>query len=210
MRACFLLTATLLMIRPPITAAAWAETLGDARVGFSAERVLTINGQNYIGKMWHVPGEQRHEQDLPAIKPVFILRAGSPVGDAVLPQLHTVVEFAIPKELSLFGNPDLLRNPVGEETVNGIAATKYAIDEETPSGRARGALWLSPDGIPVRCDGRFEAKGGTATTIHWELRHVRIGSQDPALFEVPHGYSKLPAEAAATLLGIRLRPASAR
>ena len=77
----------------PYLREALAETLGDARVGFSAERVLIIDGQSYVGRMWHMPGEQRHEQDLPALRPVFILRAGSAVGDVILPALHTVVEY---------------------------------------------------------------------------------------------------------------------
>jgi hypothetical protein len=181
-----------------------AETLGDARVGFSAERVLIIDGQSYIGKMWHMPGEQRHEQDLPALKPAFILRAGNAVGDVVLPQLHTVVEFVLPSELSLLGNPNLLRKPLGQETVNGMDTTKYAVEEDSAAGHASGLLWLSRDGIPMKCDGRFEAKGGKISTLHWELRRVKIGHQDAALFEVPHGYAKLPPEAAAPLLGMRL------
>src|SRR5216683_5672060 len=119
------LIALPLAVLPPIAGRALAETLGNARVGFSAERILIINGQSYVGKMWHMPGEQRHEQDLPALRPVFILRAGSALGDVVLPQLHTVVEFALPKELSLLNNPNLLRRPAGQETVNGIATTRY-------------------------------------------------------------------------------------
>lgn len=202
--------AILVAMLSAISAAALAETLGDARVGFSAERVLVINGQNYVGKMWHIPGLQRHEQDLPAIKPVFLLRAESPVGDVILPQLHTVIEFAIPKELSLLGDPNLLRKAVGQETVNGIATTKYAVDEDTALGRATGALWLSQDGIPMKCDANFEEKSGKVSTIHWELRHVKIGKQDAVLFEVPPGYAKLPVEAAAPLLGIRLARPSAR
>ena len=194
----------ILLTMLPITTTALAETLGDARVGFSAERVLVINGQDYVGKMWHMPGQQRHEQDLLAIRPAFILRADSNVGEAILPQLHTVVEFALPKELSLLGDPNLLREAGGQETVNGIAATKYAIDEANPSGRATGALWLSPDGIPMKCDAKFVDKKGRVSTIHWELRHVKIGKQDAALFEVPPGYAKLPVEAAAPLLGLRL------
>lgn len=193
-----------------LTTPSLAETLGDAHVGFSAERVLVIDGKSYIGKMWHMPGEQRHEQALPAIRPVFILRADSAVADAILPQLHTVVEFAVPKELSLLGAPNLLRKPLGEEAVNGIATTKYALDEDTPSGRATGVLWLSRDGIPMRCDARLVASNGKASTIHWELRHVEIGRQDAALFEVPQGYAKLSPEAAAPLLGIRLGSAPAR
>jgi hypothetical protein len=183
---------------------ALAETLGDARVGFSAERVLVIDGHSYVGRMWHMPGEQRHEQQLPAIKPVFILRAGSATGDVILPQLHTVVEFVLPKELSLLSTQDLLRKPLGPETVNGIATTKYAVEEDTPAGRATGSLWLSPDGIPMKCDSRFAAKNGKVSTIYWELRNVKLGRQDAALFEVPSGYAKLPPEAAAPLLGMRL------
>jgi hypothetical protein len=188
---------------------ALAETLGDARVGFNAERVLIIDGHSYVGGMWHMPGKQRHEQDLPGLKPIFILRSDSTVGDVVLPQLHTVVEFAFPKELSLLGDPSLQRKPVGQESVNGIATTKYAVEENSPAGRATGSLWLSSDGIPMKCDGEFVAKNGKSSTIHWELRDVTIGKQDAELFEVPHGYAKLPPEAAAPLFGIRLARPSA-
>jgi hypothetical protein len=193
-----------------LAAPALAETLGDARVGFSAERVLVINGQSYVGRMWHMPGEQRHEQDLPALRPIFILRAGTTIGDIVLPKLHTVVEFALPKELSILGDPNLLRKPVGQETVNGIATTKYEVDEEKPQGRAVGALWLSEEGIPMKCDASLATDKGKISTIRWELRHVKIGTQDPALFEIPRGYAKLSPEAAAPLLGMRLARPPAR
>jgi hypothetical protein len=193
----------------PVTERALAETLGNARVGFSAERILIINGQSYVGKMWHMPGEQRHEQDLPALKPVFILRADSTIGDVILPQLHTVVEFALPKELSLLSNPDLLREPVGRETVNGLATTKYAVTESSHTGRTTGSLWLSSDGIPMKWEAKFEASNHKVSTLYWELRHVKIGKQDAALFELPYGYAKLPPEAAAPLLGMRIgRPAA--
>ena len=193
-----------------LAAPALAETLGDARVGFSAERVLVINGQSYVGRMWHMPGEQRHEQDLPALRPIFILRAGTTIGDIILPKLHTVVEFALPKELSILGDPNLLRKSVGQETVNGIATTKYDVDEKTPQGRAVGSLWLSQEGIPMKCDARLATDKGKVSTIRWELRHVKIGTQDAALFEVPHDYARLPAEAAAQLLGMRLARPPAR
>jgi hypothetical protein len=187
-----------------LSAHALAETLGDARVGFSAERLLVVDGRSYVGRMWQMPGQQRHEQQLPAISPVLILRAGSAHGEVVLPQLHTVVEFALPKEFALFANPDLLRRPVGQETVNGIATTKYTIEEDLPGGHIAGSLWLSRDGIPMRCDGKFEPDKGRQSTIYWELRDVKLGKQDEALFEVPKGYEKLPPDAVAPLLGMHL------
>jgi hypothetical protein len=187
-------------------AAASAETLGDPHVGFTAERVLVFDGHSYIGRMWNMPGEQRHEQILPSLKPVFILRADSSIGDVLLPQLHTAVEFDLPKVLTALAQPSLLGNPVGQETVNGIATTKYEVDKEIPDGHLSGALWLSSDGIPMRCDGTYVNRKGKVSTVHWELRHVEIGEQDARLFEVPPGYSKLPPAAVAPLLGLRFPP----
>ena len=186
-----------------LSAHAVGETLGDARVGFSAERILVVDGRSYIGRIWQMPGEQRHEQELPAIKPVFLLRAGSALGDVVLPQLHTVVEFTLPKEFALLGNPDLLRRPIGQETVNGIATTKYTVEEDVPGGHIAGSLWLTRDGIPMRFAGNYTTPGGKTTPVRLELSHVRTGPQDPALFEVPQNMAKLPLEALAPLLGKR-------
>src|ERR1700751_1912235 len=126
------LIAFALAVLSLIAAPASAETLGDARVGFSAERVLVINGQSYVGRMWQMPGEQRNEQDLPALKPIFILRADSAIGDIILPKLHTVVEFALPKELSSLGDHGVLRKRVGQEIVNGMPTTKYIVDKSLP------------------------------------------------------------------------------
>lgn len=181
-----------------------AETLGDPQIGFTAERLLVFDGRTYVGRMWNMPGEQRHEQELPALNSVFILRGNSSVGDVLLPQLHTAVEFDLPKALAVLGQPNLLGNPVGRETVNGIATTKYAVDKAIPEGHLSGTLWLSSDGIPMRCEGNYTSRKGKVSTVRWELRHVQVGEQDARLFEVPTDYSKLPPEAAATLLGLRL------
>jgi hypothetical protein len=187
-----------------IDAAGRAATLGNPQVGFSADRILVFNGHSYVGRMWNMPGEQRHEQDLPSVNPVFILRADSTVGDILLPRLHTAIEFVLPGALSVLGQSSLLGKAVGQGTVNGFATTKYAVDKDIPEGHLSGLLWLSRDGIPMRCDGSFARKNGKVSWVHWELSHVAIGNQDPTLFEVPPGYSKLPPGAAATLLGLRL------
>jgi hypothetical protein len=186
-----------------------AETIGDARVGFTAERVLILDGRSYTGRMWHMPGEQRHEQDLRAIKPVFLLHAESSLGEVVLPQLRTVVEFVLPSGFSVLNHPDLSK-AIGQASIEGIATTQYQVDRSSPEGRATGSLWLSRDGIPMRCVGKFVSRNGKVSTIDWQLHQVKIGRQDAALFEVPRGYTKLPPEAAAPLLGMRLAPAPAR
>lgn len=187
-----------------------AATLGVARVGFNAERILVINGRHYVGKIWQMPGAQRHEQHLRALKPVLILHADSAVADILLPQLHTVAEIALPKSLSLLDSRNLPRHPIGRQRIDGIATTEYAIDRQNREGHVTGRVWLSRHGILMRCDGTFRAKDGKVTTIYWELRHVRIGPQPAALFAVPAGYTRLPIEATAPLFGLRLAKPSAR
>ena len=61
--------------------AALVETLGDASAGHTAERLLILDGRRYIGKIWRMPGEQRHEQNLTRISPVLILGADIPLGE---------------------------------------------------------------------------------------------------------------------------------
>jgi hypothetical protein len=187
--------------------AASAATLGDAQIGFTADRTLVLDGHDYVGKVWAMPGRERHEQAIQAFRPIFLLRTGSPLGEVVLPQLKTIVQFALPAEWRLLGSPELRKHPVGQETVNGIATTKYAIDETVPEGHVSGTLWLSRDGIPMRLAGSLTRQQGKVSTVRWELSHVRIGPQPAALFEAPHGFSKLPPEAIAPLLGLKLKSA---
>jgi hypothetical protein len=182
-----------------------AATLSDAKVGFSADRLLVVDGKSYHGKMWNMPGKERHEQDLNGVPAAFVLRNDTPVGDLVLPKLHTTVEFVLPPELRLFADPRLVRKPVGHESVNGIATTKYDVEVTVPEGHGNGNLWLSNDNIPMKLDGTFTRASGRVATLHWELTHVRVGPQSGSLFEPPAGFSKLPAEAIAPLLGLKLK-----
>lgn len=188
---------------------AGAATLGDARVGFTAERTLLVDGKSYVGRMTAMPGKERHEQRIQGFEPIFLLHAEKPVCEIVLAGLHTTVQFALPPELRVLGSADLKKKPVGPDKIEGIATTKYAIDQTVPEGHASGVLWLSTDGIPMKLTGNFTAKNGKVTTIRWELHHVKIGPQPAAMFEAPAGFSKLPAEAVAPLLGLRLKSAAA-
>ena len=78
-----------------------AATLIEARTGFSAERTLVIDGHTYQGKVWAMPGKERHEQEISGMQPVFLLRGDSGLGEIVLQSLKTVVQFEIPAELRL-------------------------------------------------------------------------------------------------------------
>jgi hypothetical protein len=57
----------------------------------------------------------------------------------------------------------------------------------------------------MKLAGTFNGAKGKVATVRWELSHVRIGPQAAALFEPPPGLSKLPPEALAPLLGLKLK-----
>jgi hypothetical protein len=194
-----------LVLLLPVPGTSQAATLIDAQTGFSAERTLVIDGRTYHGKVWAMPGKERHEQAIAGMTPVFLLRADRKLGEIVLTGLKTVVEFEIPEELRLLNVAALKTHAIGSETVNGVATTKYAIDKSIPEGHAAGTLWLSADGIPMRLAGTFTNAKGKESTVRWELNGVKTGPQPAALFEPPKGLAQLPPEAIAPLLGLRLK-----
>ena len=182
----------------------------DAQTGFSAKRMLAIDGRTYHGKVWAMPGKERHEQTIQGLRAVALLRDGSTFGDIVLTGLKTVVRFEVPRELRLLRLTELKRRRIGRETIDGIATVKYAVDEQLPEGHAKGTLWLSADGIPMRLSGTFMRADGKVVRVRWELNGVKTGPQPAALFEPPSGFAKLPPEAIAPLIGMTLKSSGLR
>ena len=61
---------------------------------------------------------------------------------------------------------------------------------EDPQGnRLEGFSWLTDDGILVKNDMQLEAEG-RKMQVKTEISDLKVGQQDPALFEVPQGFSK--------------------
>ena len=83
------------------------------------------------------------------------------------------------------------KKKLGQETVNGIKATKYktaAVDKE--GNRLEGFSWYSAEGILVRNDMKTTSSAGRSMTVKSELSELQVGSQNPALFEPPQDYQK--------------------
>ncbi len=180
-----------------------AAILGDASIPYSAQRTVTVNGHSYAGPVYHMPGHERHEQDLQGIHQVVILDAQKLRGWLVLPGLKTYVEFPFPKLLAELNEDSVRHSAVGEEDVDGVRTTKYRVDHTTEDGtRAQGFVWLSRAGVLMKLDGTvLRPNAGKPMTIHMELSEFHQAPQDPSLFELPAGFVKLPADALGPLLG---------
>ena len=182
-----------------------ATLLGDAAVSYSAKSTVTVNGRSYAGMVFHIPGRDRHEQEIEGIAEVVILDGNAMRGWLMLPRLSSYVEFTFPRLMAELNAQTLLRSPVGRETVNGVRTTKYRIDHTAADGmRATGFAWVSADGVLMRLAGDVMPPGASRpTSIELELDNLRLGRQDRALFDLPPGLTRLPGGALAPLLGGR-------
>jgi hypothetical protein len=78
---------------------------------------------------------------------------------------------------------------VGKETLDGHATTKYKLLMK--DGSAGGFIWITGEGIPVKMD-MLSKSGGEKTRVTMTLSNLKVGAQDPQLFEVPADYSAMP------------------
>jgi hypothetical protein len=189
------LLAAALMASPGGGAA--AAMLGDAALSYSALRTVTVDGRSYSGMVFHVPGHERHEQEIAGIAEVILLDAAAKEGVLLLPLLKSYVDFAFPPLMAELDDPAWRRRPLGQETVNGMRTTKYRIDHTAGDGsRAEGFAWVSAEGVLMRLEGSVAPAGATSgTAITMELSHVKPGPQERRLFQLPAGLFQLPSAA---------------
>jgi hypothetical protein len=196
---CGALGASMLLFLPT---AASAHVLGDTGVAYSADRLLSVNGQRFDGVVYAMPGFQRHEQTMAGIPQVAIFNLSAGRGYYVVPSVRTYIDFPIDVAVRELGMPDVLGAPVGTERQGGVITTKYRVDHRASDGtRIEGFVWLAASGIPMRGEGTVTETSGKHTPVSWRLSNVRIAPQDPGLFQPPDGFYRLPAAALPGILG---------
>ncbi|MGH7273699.1 MAG: DUF4412 domain-containing protein, partial [Nitrospiria bacterium] len=83
------------------------------------------------------------------------------------------------------------RTEVGNEVIDGHEAIKYKVIMTSQDGKKLGGFqWVVNPGIQIKLDA-LSIDGVSKERIKMELRNLKIGKQDPALFEIPEGYSTM-------------------
>ena len=183
-----------------------ANLLGDTRVPYSADRTVVTGGKSYVGRVYAEPGKQRHEQNLNGLPLVAILRADKRVAWLELAELHVFTDFAFPAAITDYANQDQLGAPVGTEKIAGLLAKKYRVERQGADGsQMYGYAWITEDGIVLKLDGSFVGTNGKETKASYELSNVRRGPQPPELFELAPHMNRLPPEAVAPLMGLKIK-----
>jgi len=80
---------------------------------------------------------------------------------------------------------------MGEEMLNGMKVTKYKTIATSTDGKKYGGFsWRTKEGISIKQDLLYK-EGNEKKRMMTELKNVTISRQDPKLFEIPEGFTKL-------------------
>jgi hypothetical protein len=79
---------------------------------------------------------------------------------------------------------------MGEEMLNGVKVTKYKTIATSTDGKKYGGFsWRTKEGINLKQDLLYK-EGNEKKRMLTELGNLKVGRQDPKLFEIPDGFTK--------------------
>ncbi len=144
------------------------------------------------GKVYFSNGKERRETVGFGRKTIIIWRRDQGVTWHVMPEQRMYWESRSgddeeqnPERMMREGNVKITK--IGSETVNGMSTTKYKIEGVNKKGhRFEGYLWATNDDVPARMEGTSKGR-----RVRIDYTNIKIGKQDPRLFEVPPGYQRM-------------------
>ena len=154
---------------------------------YSALMHMSTERGDVEAKVFVKPGMKRMEMH----DATQIIRFDKGVMWVLMPKQRMYMENPIPAAPGGGDNLKYLeKKKLGQETVNGISATKYKTVAQDPQGnRLEGFSWLTDDGILVKNDMQL-SDGARKMQVRSEISDLKVGEQDPSLFEVPQGFNK--------------------
>ena len=151
---------------------------------FSADMVTTTRGQRMSSKVFVANDKVRIE----AAGAMTITRIDMKVAWLIMPKQGMYMEQPFDPE-KVAGTAEkmpgeLERVSLGADMVDGKPAMKYRITYTTRDDRATVIQWVDvASDIPIKT----EAEDGSWSM---EYKNLKVGAQDPSLFEIPAGYQK--------------------
>ncbi len=178
------------------TSTAWAGGLPSPTVAYSADVSITAGAMHLTGKVYSAPGMQRREILFGKNRPILvqqIIRYKQSLMWHLLPVQRQYAEtnpYAgnwLWDGFHASGFTAEEATALGLETIDGTATTKYQIVTTRADGRRnRGIIWVMDNGIALK--GEVMESAATLRPV-MELQNIAVGPQDPALFELPTGYT---------------------
>ena len=166
------------------------------QVEYSADSVTQTEEATTQEHLYYTPTKERRETLVgsgdAAEGSVQIFRRDSKVMWLLMPSEKMYMEHSMgkgnAKDVSQW---DFEETVMGEEILNGVKVTKYKTIATSTDGKKYGGFsWRTKEGISIKTDLLYK-EGNEKHRMMTELKNVKVGKQDPQLFEIPKGYTKL-------------------
>jgi hypothetical protein len=176
------------------TTTLWAAQPSRPQVEYSADETMQTEDMTTEQHVYVTPAKERKEMLTGGGDgAVQIFRYDSKVMWQLMPSEKMYMEHAMGGGKQQGNNPsqwDFEETVMGEEVMNGMKATKYKTIATSTDGKKYGGFsWRTKEGIVLKQDLLYK-EGNEKKRMATELKNVKIGKQDPKLFEVPEGFTK--------------------
>lgn len=170
-----------------------ALALEGPKVEYSADtRMETVDGI-MEGVVFHAPGKERRETQAGGDPMIIIIRQDKKVIWTLMPEANAYMEMALgqSKDKSDFSDYEIEKTQVGKEEIDGVMTTKSKVMMTKKDGSKLGGFWwTTKEEIPLKMD-LISVEGNTKERVKIELTNLKIGKQDPKLFEIPADYMNM-------------------
>lgn len=171
-----------------------AETMPQATVDYSADSLMEAQGMTINSRIYHSVNKDRVEMSGTGANSIIINRLDKKVGWVLMPEQKTYMEVDLKeskKNSKDISDCRVNQKNLGSETVNGFKTTKSKINMTCPDNMAyEGFMWVTKEGILMKMDAVAKTDDGDVA-LKQELKNLKVGKQNPKLFEIPAGYSKM-------------------
>lgn len=161
---------------------------------YSADSSMETEAATMKGRVYYAPGKERREMNERGQQSIMIMRMDKKKMWMLMPEQKMYMEYPLgggerSKSADLSG-AKVESTEVGSETVNGVNTKKFKVVVTTERGKMGGFFWKTADDILVKSD-LIAMEKGSKMRMKTELTNLKVGRQDPALFEIPSGYSSM-------------------
>jgi Domain of unknown function (DUF4412) len=166
---------------------------------YSADWTMETEAGAMTGKLYHAANKERREMNQGGENVIMITRTDRKVMWNVMPSQSMYMEIPLNaqpengRDSADLSGYDIEQTVVGEESVNGVKATKMKVVMKAKpprTGKMGGFMWSTKEGIIVKTD-VIGITGDRKQRIKMELTNLKIGKQSPSLFEPPAGYTRM-------------------
>ena len=170
----------------------WAAQLSRPQVEYSADSVMQNEEGTIEQHVFVTPAKERREMLTGSGDgSVQIFRYDSKVMWMLMPSEKMYMENSMAKAAAKdVSQWDVEETVMGEEVLNDVKVTKYKTIATSTDGKKYGGFsWRTKEGISIKSDLLYK-EGNEKKRMMTELKNVKIGKQDPKLFEIPEGFNK--------------------